>query len=128
MAEMDVSIAAGTSEPALLTQFVKYKDALQNTAQYILDNAASDADFEGAVAYNFLMQMGYVCGAWYHLRSFVIAQAKLQANQGDEQFYVNKQLAAKFFINQMLPRASAYGDAVVAGSSIGCELSSAAFA
>lgn len=128
MAEMDVSIAAGASEPALLTQFVKYKDALQITAQYILDNAASDADFEGAVAYNFLMQMGYVCGAWYHLRSFVIAEAKLQANQGDEQFYVNKQLAAKFFINQMLPRASAYGDAVVAGSSIGCELSPAAFA
>ena len=101
---------------------------MQSTAQFILENAASKADFIGAISYNFLMQMGYVCGAWYHLRSFEVAQQKLDAKQGDVQFYANKQLAATFFINQLLPRASAYGDAVIAGADIGCELSPAAFA
>jgi hypothetical protein len=73
------------------------------------------------------MQMGYVCGAWYHLRSFEIAQARVESGVGDTQFYANKLLAARFFINQLLPRATAYGDAVIAGADIGCELSAAAF-
>ncbi len=128
MSEMDATIAEGCTDTDLHSQFVKYKDDLQLTAQFILDNAGSNANFEGAIAYNFLMQMGYVCGAWYHLRSFCLAQAKLDAKQGDSQFYRNKQLAAKFFVNQMLPRAAAYGDAVTTGADIGCELSAAAFA
>lgn len=128
MSEMDATIAQGCIDAGLHSQFAKYKDDLQATAQFILDNAGSNANFEGAIAYNFLMQMGYVCGAWYHLRSFLIAQAKLDTNQGNTQFYRNKQLAAKFFINQMLPRAAAYGDAITTGADIGCELSAAAFA
>jgi len=128
ISEMDNTVASDISDAGLLTQFVKYKDDLQKTAQFILDESSSDANFEGAISYNFLMQMGYVCGAWYHLRSFILAQAKLDASEGDKTFYANKQLAARFFVHQLLPRAAAYGDAVIAGSGIGCELSPAAFA
>ena len=127
MAEMDATISSLGSDHALVSQFAKYKDSLQETAQFILDNSASSGSFEGAISFNFLMQMGYVCGAWYHLRSFEIAQAKLDAGEGDAKFYRNKQLAASFFINQMLPRATAYGDAVTQGADIGCELSADAF-
>jgi hypothetical protein len=112
----------------LVTQFARYKDALQQTADFILKKSGTDASCEGAIGFNFLMQMGYVCGAWYHLRSFEIAQAKVESKVGDTQFYANKQLAARFFISQLLPRATAYGDAVIAGADIGCELSAAAFA
>jgi hypothetical protein len=128
MAEMDSTIDSLGAATDLVSQFAKYKDALQQTVDYILQNSGNDASFEGAISFNFLMQMGYVCGAWYHLRSFEIAQDKLAAKQGDSQFYANKQLAARFFMNQMLPRATAYGDAVIAGADIGCELSAAAFA
>lgn len=128
MSEMDSTLEALAANLGIVQSFVEYKEQLQKTAAFILENAGSNTRFEGAIAYNFLMQMGYVCGAWYHLRSFKAAQIKLDAGEGDAQFYANKQLAAKFFINQLLPRATSYSDAVVAGAEVGCELSEAAFA
>ncbi len=108
------------------------KADLTAVADYILENASSSAKFEGAVSFNFLMQTGYVLGAWYHLRSALLANQKL-ANQeilsskGDKRFYENKVLAARFYIRQLMPRASAHGDAVVAGAAIGCELTAESF-
>mgnify|MGYP000642762637 CR=1 FL=1 len=128
MAEMDATIATFDANNALVKQFAKYKVELQSTAQFILDNAGTNANFEGAIGFNFLMQMGYVCGAWYLLRSDAIAQAKLDAGEGDPQFYSNKKLSAKFFMNQLLPRATAYSKAIIDGADIGCDLSPAAFA
>jgi len=128
MAEMDATIATFDANNPLVKQFAKYKVELQNTAQFILDNAGTNANFEGAIGFNFLMQMGYVCGAWYLLRSDAIAQAKLDAGEGDPQFYANKKLSAKFFMNQLLPRATAYSKAIIDGADIGCDLSPEAFA
>jgi len=103
------------------------KADLAAAADYILENAGSSASFEGAISYNFLMQMGYVVGAWYHLRSALIANASIDSGEGDTRFYENKILAARFYIRQVMPRASSYGDAVVAGATIGCELTAESF-
>ena len=127
MTEMDGTVSEFSSDLAIVQRFTDYQKQLKNTAAFILENAAESASFEGAISYNFLMQMGYVCGAWYHLRSFKVAQTKLDAASGDAQFNANKQLAATFFVNQLLPRAAAYSEAVVIGSQVGCELSEAAF-
>ncbi|MFT6005166.1 MAG: alkylation response protein AidB-like acyl-CoA dehydrogenase [Pseudoalteromonas tetraodonis] len=127
MAEMDETLADFSAEDDLALVFSTYKTELQDVARYILDHAHSSPKFEGAVSFNFLMQMGYVVGAWYHLRSIVTAQEKLHAQQGDQQFYKNKIVAAQFFLQQLLPRANAYGAAVKSGAKIGCELSEAAF-
>jgi hypothetical protein len=127
MAEMDATLGLFGADSDVAKQFAKYKNELQATTQFILDSSGNNASFEGAIGFNFLMQMGYVCGAWYMLRSYAIAQAKLDAGEGDAQFLANKQLSAKFFMNQMLPRATSYGNAVVEGAEIGCELSPAAF-
>jgi hypothetical protein len=127
MSEMDATLSGFTDDSAIAKQFAKYKSELQTTAQFILESSGSHAKFEGAISFNFLMQMGYVCGAWYMLRSYLIAQAKLDAGEGDPQFFANKQLSATFFMNQMLPRATSYGKAIVEGADIGCELSPAAF-
>ena len=130
MSEMDSTIndCAESFDSALLEQFKNSKSQLQSTAQYILDNKEMSAKFEGAVSYNFLMQMGYVCGAWYHIRSAKIAQDNIAAKKGNAEFYQNKVIAARFFINQLLPRAQAYGLAVSAGAGVGCELSADVFA
>lgn len=128
MVEMDATLELFEADNGIAKQFAKYKNELQDTAQFILDTSGSNANFEGAIGFNFLMQMGYVCGAWYMLRSHAIAQTKLDAGEGDPQFFANKQLSATFFMNQMLPRATAFSNAVVDGAEIGCELSPAAFA
>ena len=130
IAEMDATINDCDKgvDTVLLEQFKNSKAQMQTTAKYILDNKAMSAKFEGAVSYNFLMQMGYVCGAWYHIRSVKIAQDNITANKGNLEFYKSKIIAARFFINQLLPRAQAYGSAVSAGAEIGCELTADAFA
>jgi alkylation response protein AidB-like acyl-CoA dehydrogenase len=127
IAEMDRTLTAFSAEDEMAVMFSAYKTDLQDVVSFILDNAQTSPKFEGAVSFNFLMQMGYVIGAWYHLRSIAVAQEKLDTNQGDQQFYKNKIVAARFFIQQLLPRANAYGAAVKLGAKVGCELSEAAF-
>lgn len=127
MAEMEQTVAEAAADAALTKQFVKAKQGLQDSADYILSNATSDAKFEGAISFNFLMQMGYVLGAWYHLRSALVAQANIDSAKGDKRFLQNKIVAARFFGSQLLPRAAAYAGAVIEGAEIGCELNEAAF-
>jgi len=103
------------------------RNELDTSAQHILDHHSDSPKFLGSVAYSFLMQMGFVCGAWYHLRSAAIAESKLASEAGDSNFYQHKQLAARFFINQLLPRAKAYHQAIVVGSGVGCELTAETF-
>lgn len=106
-----------------LERFDQAKKDLQESAQFILNNVQSNAKFEGAVAYNFLMQMGYVLGAWYHLRSAQTASSQLADGALDVQFYQRKITASEFFITQLLPRAAAFRDAVIHGATVGVELS-----
>lgn len=127
MQDMEQTLGADAVDSQLADTFSSAKQLLEQSAKHILDNASNNPFFEGAVAYNFLMQMGYVLGAWYHLRSATIASSNLNANDGKEQFMNNKLLAARFYFGQLLPRAKAYADAVVIGSEIGCELSDQAF-
>ena len=111
----------------LVTAVAKAKSYLEETVDYILKNTSNIPKFEGAAATNVLMQIGYVCGAWYHLRSAVAAQQKLDKGEGDSRFYQNKLLAAKFYITQLLPRANAHGAAIIEGAEIGCELTEQSF-
>ena len=108
-------------------RFLSARTRVQEVAEFILHNAESSANFEGAVAFNFLMQFGYVLGGWYHLRSAVIATRELKDAKADEQFLHGKRQAATFFSTQLLPRAEAYALAVLHGAQIGTELSSESF-
>lgn len=131
MAEMDASLeaAAGITKISdLVDRFAEARNNLQSVADYILENAASNAKFEGAVAFNFMMQMGTVCGAWYHLRSAIIAQQNIHSGSGDQAFYRNKIAAAEFFVGQQLPRALAYGRAITQGGTLGAQLDKSMFA
>ncbi len=128
MQEMQQTLDAKDADETMVAQFKSAKNRLEQSVAHILDNSKSNPNFEGAVAYNFLMQMGYVLGAWYHFRSAVIAKNKLSDEQADTQFMQNKILAARFYFAQLLPRADAFASAVIGGAEIGCELSEAAFA
>ena len=75
-----------------------------------------------------MMQMGFVTGAWYHLRSAKIAGEKQASATGDAAFYTRKHVAAEFYMAQMLPRAAAYGQTVTQGAQIGTQLDSSSFA
>jgi alkylation response protein AidB-like acyl-CoA dehydrogenase len=100
-------------------------DNLHTACRYILDNAGNDQKFVGAVAYNFLMMLGYVAGAWYMAKSAEKALPGLDG--GDKDFYRKKLLSVNFYFAHMLPRHKAYLDAVVGGADIGIALDEESF-
>jgi len=131
MAEMDASIATAESHAELesmLSLFKQAKQELETAAEFILENCTSSAKFEGSVSFNFMMQMGFVCGAWYHLRSAIICSEKSSDSPANKSFLNNKLLAANFYMTQVLPRAAAYGQAVSQGAAVGVELNSSVYA
>lgn len=101
------------------------RDNLEQAARFIIEQAQSHEKFVGAVAYNFLMMMGYVAGGWYMAKSAL----KAAAGQGgdDGPFYEKKLVSARFYFSQLLPRYRAYMDAVTGGAGIGVQLSENSF-
>ncbi|MGB0467024.1 MAG: acyl-CoA dehydrogenase [Pontibacterium sp.] len=81
----------------------------------LLNGAADDAHLAGAVAHNFMMMMGTLCGGWQILRGALAAQAEL-AEGGDQVFLEAKILSARFYVAQILPRLQSYAQMVTAGS------------
>lgn len=131
IAEMDKTIDA-VSKDVELTElaacFSAAKNQLQSVAQFILENAKTSGKFEGSISFNFMMQMGFVAGGWYHLRSAKIALDKQANSDAVDTFYQHKAVAAEFYMAQVLPRALAYGQAVTAGANVGSKLSASLFA
>ena len=127
MAEIQSTIDNSTDDAlsGMADKLTQAKSDVESAAQFIMQNS-SDPIVLGAVAVNFLMQLGYVCGAWYHLRSAAIALENIEQEQGDLKFYQQKIVAAKFFIGQLLPRARSHGESVT-NIELSKELSAASF-
>jgi hypothetical protein len=64
---------------------------------------------------NFLMLLGYVCGGWIMGLSALKASRLLASGAGDTAFLKAKMVTAKFYCDQLLPRAGACLASVKAG-------------
>lgn len=82
----------------------------------IPEAAAKDADFAGAVAFNFLMMIGIAAAGFYMAKAAAVASEKSTAGSGNPAFLQAKQQTARFYIEQILPRALAHAAAIKAGS------------
>jgi len=56
-----------------------------------------------------------VCGGWQMGRAALVAEHKLASGEGHTGFYEGKLATARFYAEQVLPQAAAYGDNVCAG-------------
>ena len=88
---------------------------LRESAAWLLANYKRDATIAGAVSFHLLMQMGLVTGAWQMARAADRAADKLANGGQDEEFYSAKLVTARFYTEQILPRASAHGSAIRSG-------------
>jgi hypothetical protein len=85
------------------------------TAQ-VRENASDDADLVGSVAVNYLMLVGYACGAWQWALAAAAARDEA-ANGGPAAALVPGLLdAAAFYGACVLPRATLHAELVEAGS------------
>lgn len=108
---------------------IQLKEALTNlqtAARYIIENAQSHQKFVGAVAYNYLMMMGYVSGGWYMASAAEKANDAINDGSSDD-FYEKKLASSNFYFAQLLPRHKGYLDAIVGGTDAGISLSEASF-
>ena len=102
------SAVADNLREAMQKCLVDFESSCQTVASH-----GSDPAWIAAAAFNFLMQAGTVAGAWQMLKA---AQAASEQLADNEAFAQSKIATAQFYIEQLLPRAGAYGQAVISGS------------
>ena len=91
-------------------------DALEQAGEWLKGNLDDAGENAGAAAYNFLMLAGTVTGGWQMAVAAVAALRRL-ANAGENgDFLRAKLVTARFYAEQIMPRAQAHRDAVMAGS------------
>lgn len=76
-------------------------DRLQQTSQWLIEQAATDPALVNASAVEFLHLLGYVAYAWLWAR---MDAAAAEAKQGDPAFRAAKQDTAAFYFQRLLPR------------------------
>ncbi|SEM31532.1 Acyl-CoA dehydrogenase [Pseudomonas sp. ok272] len=70
----------------------------------------------GASAVDFLQYSAYVLIAGFWLKAAIRAEAALQAGTTEAEFYQAKLQSARFYIDKMVPRASAHREAILTGA------------
>jgi len=97
----------------------RYRASLARTQEvrvWILERAGRDRQLMGAVAFDFLMLMGYLCGAWMMARSAVAAKALLtQESTYGASFLHAKVTTACFYATHYLPRVEQHAQTLMAG-------------
>jgi alkylation response protein AidB-like acyl-CoA dehydrogenase len=84
--------------------------------EWILENAAKDRQIMGAVAFDFLMLMGYLSGAWVMAKSAVTAKAlEAQENPYGAPFLNAKVATARFYAEHYLPRVEQHAQTLMTG-------------
>ncbi|MGS2723301.1 acyl-CoA dehydrogenase [Porticoccus sp. GXU_MW_L64] len=96
--------------------------ASDKAIRHIFTNVMADWSFPGAVSFNLLMLLGTTAAGSLLAQSALAAQAKLDAGEGDAQFYKNKLVTARFFAEQVLPRTLGYLQAIISGHEATMEL------
>ncbi|MCU6498698.1 acyl-CoA dehydrogenase [Rugamonas sp. A1-17] len=101
---------------AILTQLSSGSKDLEAVVEFVVANVKSDIKgvFAGSVLY--LKLAGLVLGGWQMARAALVAQQKLDANEGDASFYKAKIATARFFADHILSQASSLRIAIIDGS------------
>jgi 3-(methylthio)propanoyl-CoA dehydrogenase len=102
--------------PAIRENLAIGIQALEQATQWMLQTIGQDPDSALGASVNYMMLTGYVCGSWQMARAAIAARARL-AEAADEDFYRTKIATARFYAEQILPKASALLAAVKSGGS-----------
>jgi hypothetical protein len=115
MRSVDPMLANAGDEVAGLRQSLsRALDEVVQCSTYLLTGGKRDPDLPNAGAMHYLMLLGTVIGGWQLARGALTA---LAAASGSDVGFMRVQIVlARFYAEQILPRALAHGAAVRAGS------------
>jgi len=117
--EIGVTAANMAAVDGLSAMAGSLKKAVETGGQakdWLLENAANDRNVAGGASVNFMMLMGYLCGAWVMGRSALKAAQLLEAGGGDVSFLESKQVTAQFYFDHLLPRTASYLATILSGN------------
>ena len=90
-------------------------DALNRAGGWIVERFPVDVRAASASAVPFLRLFGVVAGGWQMARAALVAQARVDAGDGDP-FYHAKVITARFYADHLLTQAEGLASTVVDGS------------
>jgi len=102
---------AATAEAALGRALGAGIDALARAGAWIRSNADAEGRTANASAYHFMMLAGVVAGGWQMGLAALAASRKLAAGEGNAAFLKSKLVTARFYGEQILPRAAMHAAA-----------------
>lgn len=124
--EEQLAAAKGDDLAVIRTHLANGIGALTEATGWALSTMAQDPLSVMAVSVNYMMLVGYVCGGWQMARAALVAQDKLAAGE-DPGFYESKLVTARFYAEQILPKAIALMHAVKGGGASTMALAEAQF-
>ncbi len=115
LAELDVTVTACGGELAGIgAGLQRGLDELRRTTGHLLAEFGPNPDLVMGKAFDYLMQLGYVMGAWHMTRAAVVSAAKV-AQGGDNPFYLRKLATTRFYMENILPRARGHAAIILNG-------------
>jgi acyl-CoA dehydrogenase len=90
--------------------------ALEQATEWILQTIRRDPNAALAASVSYMMLTGYVCGGWQMACAALAARVRLGSG-ADEGFCRTKIATARFYAEQILPKASALLPIVRSGAS-----------
>ncbi|MEM1404441.1 MAG: acyl-CoA dehydrogenase [Pseudomonadota bacterium] len=82
-----------------------------STTEMILEMSASEPEAAKSAAFDYMMQTGYLFGAWQMGVGASIAQAQLEAGR-ENSFYARKIATSRFYAESILPRCNGHAGAI----------------
>ncbi len=102
--------------PAIRESLAGGIHGLDQATEWVLQTIRRDPNAALAASVSYMMLTGYVCGGWQMARAALAARARLGSG-ADEGFCRAKIATARFYVEQILPKASALLPIVRSGAS-----------
>jgi alkylation response protein AidB-like acyl-CoA dehydrogenase len=91
-------------------------DTLQQATLWLAQHGIANPNDAGAGAYDYLRLMGIVVLGWMWARMAKLSQAKLAANPTNKQFYEQKLVSARYWMERMMPECPMLFERIQTGS------------
>lgn len=96
-------------------------------ATWLMENAPKNYDNAGSASYEMLNIFGVVTLGWMWAQMAKLAQEKLEAGEGNAEFYKRKLVLAKYWLEREVPNTAAYLERLQMGADTLMELDEDAF-
>lgn len=118
---------AGANFSGMREEFDRAVNALEDATNWLVDRYRSEPQATAAVAVPYLKLFGTVAGGWMMARAALIALERREAPGADRGFFDSKLATARFYLEHLLPQATALARTVTAGAPSTLALDPAAY-